>query len=507
LVLAAVVAVSVAASPATADPASGGPASRAAVATAVPAGEAREALAQAVRLVEGRRQGHVSTALMRLVRVYDALPPADRERADRLLARPTDRPDPEGFTYTKPEAPQSPACTVNFCAHWVASGPDAPSPADGNGLADGDGIPDYVENVLLIAEQTAAVENGKLKWRSPKSDGRRGGGRGKTDIYLVQLRGRLFGYAAPDRNQQRRGRLPRSLHGYLVLDDDYRAAEFRGAVPIESLQVTAAHEYGHILQFTYDAFQDIWMAESTATWMEEQVFDSINDYLRYVRRWVSRTEIPLTGGAAKVYGSAVWNLWLQRRYGAGVIRSAWARAKRSRPGGFSVRVYARAIAAAGRSTFNRDFASFSADVAEWRTGDVFAEGASYRDVERRGQLSLGGAVLRRSLDHATFALIRVRRAAGKALRVRARAPRGVIAGLALVGRIGGETSGTVVSDRDFSKRGGKLAVTLRRPGRFQRITAVLINASARQRGFNPFRNDWFYRDDNARFAASARLIR
>ena len=509
LVLAVFVAVTFAASQATADSASAGSAaSRSAVGTAVPAAKAQAALERAIGLLEGRREGDISGALIRLVRVYDSLSPSARERADRLLARPTDNPDPEGFSYTRPEAPQSPACGANFCVHWVAAGADAPGLADANGATDGDGVPDYVENVLLVSEGSAAVENGTLGWRPPRSDGNKGGGGGgKTDVYLVQLRGRLFGYAAPDRGQARNGRLPRSLYSYLVVDDDFRAAEFGGAVPLESLQVTLAHEYNHVLQFTYDAFQDLWFAESSATWMEDQVFDAINDYRRYVRRWVRRTEVPLTGGAFKVYGTAVWNLWLQERYGAGLIRSAWTRARRSQPAGFSVNVYSGAIAAAGPSNFNRDFTRFSADVAEWRTGDVFPEGGSYGDVERRGKLALGGARLRRSLDHLTFALLRVRPAAGKALRVTARAPRGITAGLALVGRIGGERSGRPVARLAFRKRGGPMAVTLPRPKRFERITAVLINANAKQRGFNPFRNDWFYRADDARFSARAKLIR
>ena len=47
--------------------------------------------------------------------------------------------------------------------------------------------------------------------------------------------------------------------------------------------MTLAHEYNHILQFGYDAYQDAWFAESTAVWMEDQVYNGINDYLRYVR--------------------------------------------------------------------------------------------------------------------------------------------------------------------------------------------------------------------------------
>jgi hypothetical protein len=125
-------------------------------------------------------------------------------------ARPTDSPDPNRHSYTVPEAPQSPACTRHFCVHWVAEGRDSPRLVDSNGFEDGDGVPDFVEKVEQVAEHVYSVENGRLGWRDPRSDGRIGGGRGKTDVYLADIGGNLFGYAAPDRGQaDAEHRLPR----------------------------------------------------------------------------------------------------------------------------------------------------------------------------------------------------------------------------------------------------------------------------------------------------------
>src|SRR6476659_9619398 len=112
-------------------------------------------------------------------------------------ARPTDHPDPNRHSYAVPQAPQSPACAPHFCVHWVAEGVDAPNLADRNGVEDGDGVPDYVEQVQKVAEHVYEVENERLHWRKPKSDGRQGGGRNKTDVYLAEVGGSLFGYAAP----------------------------------------------------------------------------------------------------------------------------------------------------------------------------------------------------------------------------------------------------------------------------------------------------------------------
>ena len=52
-----------------------------------------------------------------------------------------------------------------------------------------------------------------------------------------------------------------------------------------------------------------------------------------------------------------------------------------------------------------------------------------------------------------------------------------------------------------------MAVRLPRPGRFDRITAVLINADARAAGFSARRLDWAYLTDSAPFRVSARLAR
>ncbi|HEV7483994.1 MAG TPA: MXAN_6640 family putative metalloprotease [Solirubrobacterales bacterium] len=424
-------------------------------------------------------------------------------RPTESRGRPTDDPDPNRNAYTVPQAPKSPKCGPHFCVHWVAEGIDAPNLAD----SDGDGVPDFVMQVLRVAEHVHEVENDKLGWREPKSDGRIGGGYGKTDIYLSQIGGELFGYAAPDRGQaSKEHRIPRRLHGYLVLDNDYSAFEFPGTKPTSDLEVTLAHEYNHILQFGYDAFQDAWFAESTATWMEDQVYNDINDYLRYVRRWVKRWDTPLTTSSIKEYGSAVWNQWLQRHYGSAIVRQAWARAIHTKPGGFSVNAYESAIRAAGSSDLGHDFTRFAAAVAEWRTGQGFRESGLYPDMPRQGSLPLDGRPLTRLLNHTTFQLLRVRAPEGRAVVVNATAPRGTATGLALVGRIGGERRGHIVTQVDYSPGGGALTVSLGDPGRYGRITAVLVNADAQASGFSARRLDWTYLTDRVPFEISGRLL-
>lgn len=429
---------------------------------------------------------------------------APESRPTEARGRPTDNPDPNRNAYTVPEAPHSPACDAHFCVHWVAEGLDAPNLTDSNG----NGIPDYVEEVLRVAEHVHYVENVKLGWREPKSDGHKGGGNGKTDIYLSDVGPQLFGYAAPDRGQATRGhRMPRRLHGYLVLDNNYSPFKYPHTRPTNDLEVTLAHEYNHILQFGYDAFQDPWFAESTAVWMEDQVYNGINDYLRYVGRWVKRWDTPLTTSSIKEYGSAVWNQWLQRHFGTSIIRKAWADAIHTRPGGFSVNAYEAALRSVGAPGLSRDFTSFAADVAEWRTGHGFRESYLYPDMPRQGRLRLGGPTLTRRLNHTTFEMLRVHARRGRAVVVHVLAPGNTASGLALVGRIGSERHGHSVIRLAFRQHGGGMTVRLPDPGRFSRITAVVVNADARAHGYDARHLDWRYLTDGVRFRISGRLLR
>jgi hypothetical protein len=451
----------------------------------------------------GQPDREATSALSELADVLPALDRVDKRRARALLARPTDDPDPQapdGQGYSVPEEP--PFCTAHFCVHYVASTEDSPSTTDDLPPI---GIPDFVHQIADIAEESFLVEVTELAWNPPRSDGTLGGD-SRADIYLRELgQFGLFGYEIPDAAANNQGR---SRYGYLVIDDDYDPDVFPGfAGPLDAARVTVAHELNHLLQERYDAVQDLWMFESTAVWMEEQVYPEIDDYLRYVPAFARAPGAPITNfGAArgrKVYGSAVWDHWLQRGagYGPDVVRRAWEVSDLTDPPDFAVAAYDRAISGFGGRGFSREYLRFAAATAEWRAGGAgFPDAAEYPDMRRKGVLRPGRTRPKRfKLHHTAYRLFRVSGTRAAKIRLKVRAQRGVRSGLALVARTGEEVGGRVVTRSEFLRRGGAGSVSLRRPRRFERITAVIVNADGRQRGFEF--DDWDYTRDNRHFSA------
>lgn len=472
--------------------------------SAMPAGaqerhpRAQAALAQAKRAITQPPAAHapaeLTPALIRLSQALPRLEGRQRRAANHILARPDEPGDPD--EYAVPEAPASPACDATFCVHWVAKSPDRPSPEDSNGTSDGDGVPDYVEDVLATAATSFAVENTNLDWVEPLGDGTRGGGPGvhKTDAYLLEFNGRYFGYSAPDTGQSG------AVHkrAYVALDNDYAEFAEPGFTPLEALQVTFAHEYNHVLQFTYDSLEDLWMFEATATWMEEQVYQDIDDYLNYLPAFAGNSRVPLTGNNAnglKIYGAAVWNHFLA----PSEVRTAWENSDDAglvHPRHLSVAAYDSALLGSGDNPFavlGATFIDFASATAEWRAQPlVFPDAADQPNMKRTAKLKRGRS-REITLDHLSYVLADVpTRLARRGLKLRVRAPEGTRTGIDLVGRKGSATDGSVTSTPLELPSGGRGSVSLS-ADEYDRVTAVIVNADARVSGGQYTRNGQHFR--------------
>jgi len=452
---------------------------------------------------------HLATLYLRdLAAHLRDLDGAERRRGERLLARPTDGaadPHETGYGVAPEEVRRD--CTEDFCIHWVETTEDAP---DVSLDVDGNGIPDWIDT--MRAELTTVWMHFRSSgFRDPKKDlsSANNGGDERLDVYVMNLFPKgMYGYCATDDpNMIAEGSTYPyfDASAYCVLENDY--AEY--AMPgLPSLQVTAAHELFHAVQYAYDAFEDVWFLEGTAVWMEDEIYDDINDHLQYLRASHMATPyVPLDKGDFEEqpypYGSFLFWRFLSEYPvlggGPSIIREIWERADASplgpHPAGFddySLLAVEKEVAGRG-APFGRVMSDFA--VFNYVPEAFYEEGADYlaRLGGRRPPLIKDELVTRwrprksgrAVLDHLTSAYASFRPGSGvKARRanllVKVDGPhriKGTRASILLL-----RTDGTFrMRAMPLDSEGkGKLWPTFGR-GKIERIVLVLTNASTRFR--------------------------
>lgn len=359
----------------------------------------------------------LTLALRDLAAARSDLPKDKRATATRLLARPTDAPaacaDPEtGDLVCYPAASAKRYCNTMVCIHWVNRSDNArhgvPAENDGAGgryNGANPAVPDYAEYALATVTRVAQRYLA-AGYRPVAGDGTEGGD-ARPDVYLGQLGDiGVYGYCAPD-DYSITEHVPSP--GYCVLDNDY--AEF-GIAPSAALQVTAAHEYFHAVQFAYDINEDAWLMEATATWAEDQLYDHINDnraYLPYGPLARPYQSLDLYSDLSQ-YGTWIFFRFLSERYPSAqagmptIVRDIWRKVAHDggegAAGMYSVQAL-RAVAAARNTSLGTQLAWFT--VWNRRPATFYDEGAAYPASPTRGTFALRpaapGATARYRLDH------------------------------------------------------------------------------------------------------------
>lgn len=210
--------------------------------------------------------------------------------------------------------------TEHFKIWYVTSEPDAPPLTD----EDEDGFPDWIEECGQIFEKVRGMAIDSLGYREPPSDslycpsGQDYGRDAKYDVYVMNLRW-TYGYTVPESY----GPSPYQRCSYIVVDNDYAEDVFT-TKGLDALRVTAAHEFFHAIQFAYDAGEDIYWMEICSTWMEDVVYDDVNDYYNYLPAFFAAPEesLDMVDGLRE-YASCIWAHFLAQNYGLDVIRKIW----------------------------------------------------------------------------------------------------------------------------------------------------------------------------------------
>jgi hypothetical protein len=318
-----------------------------------------------------RANPHAATFILRdLLARTRFLSGSEHAEAKAILSRPDGAPTFVGEPTWDFDAAPTRFCEGGgrpLCFHWDdnPTNRDSPPPADTDPA---NGIPDQIDRTIEVLDNVWNTETAGLGYREPLDDSAttlNDGGGPQLDIYIADIGGiGLFGYCTSDDPHAYEFSAPWAVSAYCVLDDDYRQAQYGiGQTSLEYLQVTAAHEFFHAVQFAYDWFEDYALMEGSAMWMEGQVYPDVIDRINYLgRSALARPGVPLdTGAGGFEYGAWLFWRFLTEKVFSGdptIIREIWERAD----GGpspvfgdlYSFQAVRRALASHGldfRSTF------------------------------------------------------------------------------------------------------------------------------------------------------------
>lgn len=239
-----------------------------------------------------------------LRRDWDQLEPATQ----KLLAKQLALPVLSGTTS------QLLSPSGRFLIHYTTSGVDAvPSEA-------------WVQTVAQVFDEVASayLAGG---WRLAPTVGG-----APYDVYLRELSTLgLYGQANTTQQLSSPGH-PNAFGSYIEIDNNFTDNIYVNSqggpfTALKSLQITAAHEYHHAIQYGYNYFFEIWFGEASAAWIEDELYDDVNQLYNYIPGWFNNSRLSLdsptnttTGGG---YGRWIFHRYLTERHGNDVVRNLW----------------------------------------------------------------------------------------------------------------------------------------------------------------------------------------
>ncbi len=184
-----------------------------------------------------------------------------------------------------------------------------------------DGHPDYVNRCGEYFDRAWAFQVDTLGYDAPPYDGTNGGGENLYDVYLHHFSG-AYGVTFAESHSNQYPDRPGCYTSYVYCDPTYNG--FPCADPLLPLQVTSAHEFFHAVQFAYNFFTGGWWMENNSTWMEDVMWDDVNDNYLYLPSFFLFPHLSLlTENGAHEYGQFVWAQFLYQRLGHELIRTTW----------------------------------------------------------------------------------------------------------------------------------------------------------------------------------------
>lgn len=233
----------------------------------------------------------------------------------------TDRQRVSLQAFLAPPAKQKISLAGMFRVHYDTSGPGAAALLDANNFPIANSADAYADSVGWYFNDVFDREVGSLGYDSPMLPGQ-----DHYDVYVSDI----GYYGLTQTVSPIGGFMPPRYSTYIEIDNDFRQFFSKG---MDGLKVTAAHEFHHAIQLTQYGLwgTDSYFLELTSTWMEDLLYDDVNDYYQYLkdpfsipRGQFATPEVSFTRTNGLIeYSRAVWGKFVEQRYSPDVMRRAW----------------------------------------------------------------------------------------------------------------------------------------------------------------------------------------
>ncbi len=215
----------------------------------------------------------------------------------------------------------------HFRLHYDITGSHAVDQDD----LDNNGIPDFIDTAAVVFDHVWDIEINQLGFQRPLDED--GNPVNTYDVYFSDLSSGLYGLTVfktgsdglPADVSTRPGT---QFSTYIEMDHNFRSSGLytRG---LDALLVTAAHEFNHALQLGYrvDLQEDFFFYEATSTWLEEYVYDHINDYYQYLPGLFNGLQsVPFTTSSFPYpYAHGLFCNMIASQYGPEIVSGFWRR--------------------------------------------------------------------------------------------------------------------------------------------------------------------------------------
>ncbi|MCD6595674.1 T9SS type A sorting domain-containing protein [bacterium] len=179
----------------------------------------------------------------------------------------------------------------------------------------------YVHRCGEFFQRVWHVEVDSLEFLHPVHDDTLGGD-SLFDVYITDFPWAVYGVTYPDDYE---GPSPwHDVSAYVEVNSSYD-----GFPPNDdpegsdwgAFKVTCAHEFFHGVQMAYSPDEERWMLEIASVFMEDIVYDYVNDYYNYLPPFFNQPWISIMKfDGSHEYSSCIFFHYFYQRFGMGIIR-------------------------------------------------------------------------------------------------------------------------------------------------------------------------------------------